>query len=550
MLRTKTGALALATTAASLGLIFGPIGAANAATNPDLPNSSYGFDGNAHLIVGGGSTTLYKIATGFASLWNSTTSCQTNNSQADPFGTSNPSYPQAGTGTSPAGPAYNQCTGTSGTQSYTGINAGGNYDGDTVAIASPAGSSTGIGSLNGDVKGTAGTFAYEGTNETINTGSGTANGFGTVDFALSSRGPKLTGGNCPGGDELTCDTFWGVAADGVEVFTWGSTVSGTADDTQLGGLTNDNGFSGLTFADLANIWDCTWTTWGQLPYYSEAVTDGLSVPPSAAPLVPWSMNSNSGTYADFDGYVDSSPGNSGFVADTDAGLYGPSTSTNPTPPSGKCVRELSTSSTPLENDIKPLLEDVQTNYNSGAGLSTNPLSTNNPANWLWFGSYGLLSAYQYLSQPSLYGNQYNTYAAPINGATPSTSGILAGTYTMPRTLSVVTAKADADCPYSGSTCSFTGGTTTNTNGTADLPVSGGTSGKSGAIREFVRFLCRTKAENEETVSPAVYAPTDPYTGVADYTEIGSVISGSGFTAIPVASRSPGSACYVNGAPAA
>ena len=54
-------------------------------------------------------------------------------------------------------------------------------------------------------------------------GNQLSNGFGTPDFAISSRAAKTTKGNCAlagnGGtnDELACDTFWGVAADGVQV---------------------------------------------------------------------------------------------------------------------------------------------------------------------------------------------------------------------------------------------------------------------------------------------------------------------------------------------
>ena len=46
---------------------------------------------------------------------------------------------------------------------------------------------------------------------------------------------------------------------------------------------------------------------------------------------------------------------------------------------------------------------------AGLGITTtNALSTNNPANWIWFGSNGLLSAYSYLSNPSLFGTQFTS----------------------------------------------------------------------------------------------------------------------------------------------
>jgi hypothetical protein len=470
--------------------------------------------------------------------------------------TNNSTYNAANTGSATpypqSSPAFNQCSPNS--QTYSGVSAGGNYDGDTVAIASPNGSSTGIASLNGDHGGTQATYAYEGSNQNLTTSgdpnatNGTSNGYGTLDFAFSSRAAKTTGGNCAlnntttgaANDELQCDTFWGIASDGVEVFTWGQTSSsGTVDNTQLNGITD-----GLTAADLYNIYECKITTWGQLPEYAEAVSKGDTVPPSAAPIVPWAMNSNSGTYADFNNYVSANDGTLGtMTADDQAAYYSGGTATSPTPPTGKCARELAGSNPlPLENDIKPLLTDVQNNQ---GGISTDAMSTNNPANWIWFGSFGLLSAYQYLSQPSLFGMQFSTFAAPINGTTPSTSNIGKGTYPIPRILSLVTKKTDADCPIVSGQCNLSSGGPTNGNGTLDMNVTGGSSGASGAIREFIRFVCRDSAEETYTTNGVSgSAPVDPYTGATEINEIGAVISGSGFTLPPTAKRSPGSNCDV------
>jgi hypothetical protein len=524
----------LASGAAALSMILIPAGGAYAS----VPNANYGFDGNANLVVGGGSTTLYKVVQGLATLYDDTASCATNNSNYNAASLSGATaYPQSS-------PAFNQCA--PATQTYSGTSAGGNYDGDTVTVAAADGSSTGIASLNGDHSGTAGTFAYEGTNASIATsgdpngvtyGSTTlSNGFGTVDFGFSSRAAKTSGGNCTGtnpttgaaGDELQCDTFWGVAADGVEVFTWGD-ASGT---------TNLGSSSGLTASDLYGIYTCAYTTWGSLPDYNSSV-----MPPAAAPIVPWSMNSTSGTYADFDNYVSANDGSNGtLTVDQDAGTYtGGTSTTGPQPATGKCVRELASSAQPfpLENDVKPILTDVQTNQ---GGLDYSDVdSTNNPQNWIWFGSFGLLNAYSYLSSPSLFGEQFFTEPVPLGGTLPSTSLILAGTYPAERILSLVTLKTDADCPIVSGKCNLSGGPT-NDNGTTDLNVTGGTSGKSGAVREFIRFVCRNKAEN--TYNTTSSAPIDPYTGISDYTEIGATISSSGFTLIPSSLRSTGSNCDV------
>ena len=535
-MKIKTLVLSVATAATGVGLLVGPAGMASAATvGPPLPNSSYGFDGNAHLVVGGGSTTLYKIAQGFADVWNSSAGCFSNNATVDPAGTPQ-TYPQGGAG------AFNQCTPSGGTQTYSGVNAGGNFDSDTIAIAGSVGSGTGIASLNG-YDGAAGNFAYEGTNQSLPTlgdpnaqklptygvartdtvtltsgsnqftdasavatdvgepvtstasgfpanatvvsvvsgtvtvsanytgatgsnpvtfpnavdsqppGNQLSNGFGTVDFAISSRAAKTTKGNCALGgtggtnDELACDTFWGVAADGVQVFTFDSTDGSFA-------------AAGLTGTDLFNIWECNITTWGALPEYSTMTNP----PPANAPIVPWSMNSSSGTYSDFNNYVAANDGGQAFTADDKKGTYGPTTSQSPTPNvAGNCARELSPGTLPLENDVKPLLQDVQQNYNGGAGITTtNALSTNNPANWIWFGSNGLMNSYPYLSQPNLFSTQFNSAEVDIAGVKPTSltiggnaSGSVHATYPVQRTLSVVTPKTTADCPeVTTGTCVF------------------------------------------------------------------------------------------------
>ena len=359
--------------------------------------------------------------------------------------------------------------------------------------------------------------------------------------------------------------------------------------------------AGLTGTDLFNIWECNYTTWGQLPEYSTLTNP----PPSTAPIVPWSMNTGSGTYADFNNYVAANDGGQAFTADDKKGTYGPTTSQNPSPTvAGQCDRELAAGTLPLENDVKPLLQDVEQNYNGGAGITTsNALSTNNPANWIWFGSNGLLSAYSYLSQPSLFGTQFNTAEVDLAGIKPTSltiggnaSGSVHATYPAQRTLSIVTKRSDADCPaVTAGTCVFnnahtdsvtltngsnqftdasaTGadvgveitsttagfpapatvvsvasGTVTisapftgttgaasvsyafgplDGNGTTNLNVLGPTGGKGGAIREFVRLLCSTAAEN---------TALDPYTGSSLVSEVGAVISGSGFTLPPIHSN--------------
>jgi ABC-type phosphate transport system substrate-binding protein len=507
---------------AATALIGGMSGMASASTTQVF--AKYGFDGNAHLIVGGGSTTLYKLGSSLAGLWNSTASCATNNSNANVQ--ANPaSYPPAATA---AAAAYNQCLPSK--QTYNGVFAGGNYDGDTVVVAAPTGSSDGIASLNSYGGSGAGNYAYEGTNANLPTKdtsplAGYSNGFGHVDFALSSRAAKTTAGNCPtsgptgdANDELACDTFWGVASDGVEITTFG-THAGLKPGKK--GRTR----SALSATDLYKIWSCQYTNWKQIP--------GLKL--ASAPIVPWGMNSGSGTYADFTNYVKANGG-------------APATFT---PDAYACDRPLSSAQEPLENDIKPVVDDAATAVPAKGkysrikpGLSRRVSSYNNPSNWIWFGSYGLLSAFPYLSQYTYSGRgdggrryKVATLPAPVNGIKPSASTIFDEKYPILRILNVVTPKADATCPLNAShKCNFTlGSRPRDGKGVKDINVEGANTGVGGAVREFVRFLCRDSAAQE---------PTDPYTGKNELTEITAATTASGFEPIPVSLRSIGSRCDV------
>ena len=47
---------------------------------------------------------------------------------------------------------------------------------------------------------------------------------------------------------------------------------------------------------------------------------------------------------------------------------------------------------PLENDIKQLANDPA---NIGSALSSSASSVDNPANWFWWGSFGVFSAFPY-----------------------------------------------------------------------------------------------------------------------------------------------------------
>jgi ABC-type phosphate transport system substrate-binding protein len=415
------------------------------------PPTGYGFDNTAHLIVGGGSDTTYKAMVNLTDLWDGAPGCT--------IVTSN-------------GATLNNCVTTNANPE---TNTLGNYQHDTVAQANPTGSGSGISAL---INGT----AYNGTT-------------GSPSFARSSRGPS--------GSELSSATFWGFGEDGVQIVVFNNrgSIANGADP-----VSNPK----MSAQELHNIWNCTYTTWHQVP--SLGINNG---DPNDGPIVPWGIQTSSGTYATFRDYIRNATGDSSF--DPDAGA---------------CVRKLaSTSAPPFENDIKPLINDP-------AVLSNSAASTDNPENWIWWGSFGELSTFSFKGQFTRSGTLYVANAGPVLGFTPNTGNIANNTYPIDRTLYHVTKNTDADCPQtSPGTCDFPGnpGPTIGGGPTTDLNVTGGSSGTSGAVREFTRWLCRPSGAQQTL---------DPYTGTNYNSAITTALSKAGFTTVPSALRSSGSRCQV------
>lgn len=504
----------------ALAVIVGPVMAAMPAW-ADGP-SGYGFDDTPHVIVGGGSDTTWKVMTALTSLYNTSAGC---------------------TNQLTILPTTNTCLTVSGTPDTWGGAAPylGSWQHDTLSQAFPAGSSTGIASLNGFVSG-ANSPTYNGAINPFpgytglsgvdgGTWSSTSSG-PEVDFARSSRAASTSGGKCnladssvsparTSGNELVCDTFWGYAEDSIQIVTFNSRVA--AIQTALDG---NNG--GLTANTLDKIYKCQITTWGQV--YSGGGTD---------PIVPWAMNTNSGTYNTFRDYIRShtSPADPTFDPNTSGGA--------------NCARKTKDVTNnvfvaPLENDIKPLAADPA---NIGSALSSSPASVDNPANWIWWGSFGVFSAFPYTASTTVGAFAVNGGAAPLDspligggsdfGAEPSSSNTLAATYGLVRTLYHVTRKPDADCASanksaSGACNTVVGGPSIG-GGNNDINVAGGTSGVSGGVREFTRWLCRIG-----TVQHA----NDPFTGRNYFQEIKGAINGAGFTISPASLHTPGSFCQV------
>jgi ABC-type phosphate transport system substrate-binding protein len=438
--------------------------------------AGYGFDGTGHVIAGAGSDTTYIAMMNLSDLYNRagvSAGCQT---------------------VTAVGPTLNQCA--------TGSEANdlGNWQHDTVAEANPAGSGAGIGSLNGFTNGNA-SVSYQGTVNALPSylGAGVTTYGPNADFARSSRDANTSGGNViGGGNELAVDTFWGYAQDGIQIIAWNNRVG------QIRGV----GGSAVTPDELYRIYTCTYTQWSDVPSLGIAPAD-----PTNGPIVPWGMQTSSGTYNTFRDWVRNNATDSGHATFN--------------PNSGACVRKLSTTGTPyaFENDTKPLINDP-------AALSASASSTDNPENWIWWGSYGDMTQFPYKSIYTRNAVQYSGGSIPVNGSLPSTSNILGYTYPISRTLFHVTRKQDAD--YGGAT----GGPALPAGGN-DLNVSGATSGVGGAVREFTRWICRPNAAAHKV---------DPFSGTNYFSEITTGINKAGFTTIATSRKTGGSAvsrCYIH-----
>jgi ABC-type phosphate transport system substrate-binding protein len=457
----KKTAIRLAVVGTTLALVgafvAGPAGA--------TPPTGYGFDDTSHVIVGGGSDTTFFTMQGLTSLW-----------QRSDFGNTGGCTINTAAGTA----GVNNCVSNANPET----NDLGNYQHDTMAQANPAGSSAGIASLNG-------VGSYAGTHS------------GNVDYARSSRAPKATGGagSCP--NELTCDTFWGYAQDGIEIVGFGTHGS------ELNSLPSTT--TALSANELFGIWNCTITQWSQIPELNITANG-----PDDGPIVPWQMQTSSGTFATFQSFIQNN------ATGVPAGW---------SPDGQACDRKLSSGVAPFENDVKPLVNDP-------AAISSVNTSVDNPTNWMWWSSFGVLATFPFLASPVRGGVTFQTFSAPVNGHLPSASTVLGLTYPIGRTLYHVTKKADADCAKTGTSCDFPGNP-----GPAlpaplsgnDLNVTGGTTGSSGAVREFTRWLCRPSATDHQV---------DPFLGTNFFTEITGAISSSGFTVVPSSLRTSGSRCQV------
>jgi hypothetical protein len=205
----------------------------------------------------------------------------------------------------------------------------------------------------------------------------------------------------------------------------------------------------VTQAQLQAIYNtasatCTAVTWAQL---------GDTGPNSADPVLPFGMNSASGTFGSFNTFV-------GGTANTGACVVG----------------------TPFENDVSQLKSsapvDLLTRYNSGQGL--------------WWISGATQTAFPNLSAT----------LSPMN--VNSVSYTTTTGYPLRRNVSYVARDADAQWTVGG--------------------LAGAGVGKAGAVREFLRFLCRTTNHTVDLNTQGKGAVADSYV-----TRISGAIQQSGFS---------------------
>jgi hypothetical protein len=550
-----------------------PAGAVTGFPLTDANNGqTYGFDGHPHVIVGGGSDTTYAAQLAISQLWmrSSLAGCG----------------PLHNAGSANAGgqnTIINECV--SNTNSDLNL---GNYQGDTVAQANPAGSGAGMRSLVGyDGKtggGNPSPTSYEGTVNPITQATDnciTNDPNPNVDFARSSAGANTSGSNrvpatCGGnGDDYAAMTFWGFARDAITFIGFNNRASELRSSTFIA-------TGGITPTDMRKIYDCTYTMWSQVP--------GLSSVPGFVdgPIVPWTMNNASGTRATGTTFLTTNTGaNAAWVGATSGNfpVFDQNLGSASGAGTGPCTQYLGTStafgnssdvnSKPLENDTKQLVHNFDTaglpgDPAGGLGLSSNPNSKQDPDNWIWFGSFGVFNAFSFTSKVTTGivnnanngANQITSVQAgflPISGIIPSPNRVFADTVgaNLGRTLFHVTRKSDADCPtvvQNGHTvCDFDQGGTAfgphiplSTGTNHDLQVVGQTSGISGAVREYTRFMCRTN--NDPNFPTNVEQGLDPLTGTSYDTLLSNAITAAGFTTLNGSLASPGSRCQVLTAP--
>ena len=277
--------------------------------------------------------------------------------------------------------------------------------------------------------------------------------------------------------ELANCAAWGFARDAVVFTTYGRVATG------------------LTQAQITSIYNGTVTDWSQV---NAAYAPGT--------IQVWGMNSGSGTFAVGSAYV---------------GLSSVNRASN-TPAAGTAQGRnlIGTGTCAAPNGVFPFENDHR-------NIVLDPCF--DAANAIWFGSNG-----EYLTFPAKRGTA-TVQATRVN--TPAIPQVLSGAYQPQRFLNHVTNKTDATCASaSGTACDAF---PLPTAATGDLPVTGASAGKGGAVREFTRALCR---------QPVASPGTNPYdsqtnSGLAQTQEFTNIISANNLVGVGAAANA-GSRCRI------
>lgn len=154
--------------------------------------------------------------------------------------------------------------------------------------------------------------------------------------------------------------------------------------------------------------------------------------------------------------------------------------------SGACKKKLSNGVFPFENDVKPLLAEP--------GI--------NPNNAVWWMSYGEYRAFTYKRQ--------NAVVWSVDGASPSSGSIATNTYPITRFIYHVTKN-----------------TITAAAGSSD--IQGPDNGAQGAVRELTEFMCK----------PSAAHVLNNFSGKANYAELTSAYTATGFIRLPAGEQTNG-----------
>jgi ABC-type phosphate transport system substrate-binding protein len=426
----------------------------------DAPNANVGQDGKADTVFLGGSDTTFEVEGRLATLWNQSPGCTTNNTQTNAT-TDSKYYPV------PAPTAGNlaQCS-TTADQTLQSNKL--NYDHDVAVNLYPTGSSAGINAM--------------------------LNGYWQV--ARSSRALK-------NGTTVEHATEVGFAKDAVVVDTFGNTTPVA---------------TGFTKQNLIDIFSCNGTHSTTSTLAGDSRTrSGLYFLDeffAGAPhklLIPYGIQTSSGTYATFESYLD------------------PALTKDPSPTAGtglNCVEPLGNpyarvapnnvvkgTDYPFENNAAPVLNDAKSK-----GFVTDGATDAHPGNGndivLTWSSLGVFNTYNFKRDGAAYWPLIGSSGvSDPNNANDITTNKYPITRILYRMLHLNTLQKTADA----ANAVLTNGV--NFSSTSASP-------QDQAALDMTLFACQPNAYYTS-------APVNPYSGFSYFSEISTAISLEGFQRPPL-----------------